>query len=132
MSSEFVYNSQNNKVMSGGYMIGSKLFKENVDVEHILNENGQRAVPIGLLNFNGGGNKIIPFDQNIETHESGLNSNMIGGSVFDNMLNQMSPYYKSDSHSKNIKGGLQSRKTKKQKIFLANHRVNRNTKKAKK
>ena len=46
--------------------------------------------------------KIIPFDQNIETHESGLNSNMIGGSVFDNMLNQMSPYYKSDSYSKNI------------------------------
>ena len=114
MSSDFVYNSQYNRVMSGGYMIGSGIFKENIETEHILRHNKNLAVPIGLMNFNGGGgngsdnNKMMRFEDSVkETDDSGINAMMSGGSAFDSMLNQMNPTYE-PAHKKN--GGERSRK----------------------
>ena len=100
MSSDFVYNSEYNKVMSGGYMIGSGLFNDNMDTEHMINHNKNLAVPIGLLNYRGGGNKTQLFEQNVETEISGIHSGMIGWSVFDGLIKQLDPSYKFPNNSK--------------------------------
>tara|TARA_A100001015_G_C14816360_1_gene642861 strand:- start:149 stop:502 length:354 start_codon:yes stop_codon:yes gene_type:complete len=93
MSSELIYDSQYNKIMSGGYMVGSGLFKQNINTEHIMNYNKNLAVPIGLLNYRGG--KSYQDDEHArETYDSGINSTMIGGSIFDNLLKQIDPSYK--------------------------------------
>ena len=108
MSSDFVYNSEHNKVMSGGYMVGSGLFKENIDMEHMTNHNSNLAVPIGLLNYRGGGNKTGLFEDRVETEGSGIHSGMIGGSVFDGLIRQLDP-----EHNGCKKPTTSSRKSKK-------------------
>jgi hypothetical protein len=99
MSSDFVYNSEYNKVMSGGYMIGSRLFNDNMDTKNIINYNKNLAVPIGLLNYRGGGNKTQLFEQTVETEISGIHSGMVGGSVFDGLIKQLDPSYKTPNKS---------------------------------
>ena len=46
MSIDFIYNSEYNKVMSGGYMTDSGIFKENINVENIVNYKPNLAVPV--------------------------------------------------------------------------------------
>lgn len=121
MSSDFVYNSAHSKVIGGGYMVGSTLFKNSIDTEHILNHNKNLAVPIGLLNFGGGpvsglggmsggsggrdGGQSNQLELGIETEESGLSSGMVGGSAFDSMLNQLDPSYHKTGRKSGRKSG---------------------------
>ncbi len=118
MSSDFVYNSAHSKVIGGGYMVGSTLFKNSIDTEHILNHNKNLAVPIGLLNFGGGpvsglggmsggsGGQSNQLELGIETEGSGLSSGMVGGSAFDSMLNQLDPtYHKAGGRTSGKTGG---------------------------
>ena len=122
MSSDFVYNSEYNKVMSGGYMIGSGLFNDNMDTKNIINYNKNLAVPIGLLNYRGGGNKTQLFEQTVETEISGIHSGMIGGSVFDGVIKQLDPSYKFPNNSKS------SSKKKTRKIEQVKKKRTRNNK----
>ena len=127
MSSDFVYNSAHSKVIGGGYMVGSTLFKNSIDTEHILNHNKNLAVPIGLLNFGGGpvsglgglgglggmsggsggrdGGQSNQLELGVETEESGLSSGMVGGSAFDSMLNQLDPSYHKTGRKSGRKSG---------------------------
>lgn len=104
MSIDFIYNSEYNKVMSGGYMTGSGIFKENINVENIINDKPNLAVPIGLINYRGGAEKVEPFETYLdEAKAGGVDSEMIGGSVLDSLLNQMNPTYKENKNKKNLK-----------------------------
>jgi hypothetical protein len=103
-------------------MVGSTLFKNSIDTEHILNHNKNLAVPIGLLNFGGGpvsglggmsggsgvigdGGQSNQLELGIETEESGLSSGMVGGSAFDSMLNQLDPSYHKTGRKSGGKSG---------------------------
>ena len=58
-----------------------------------MNYNKNLAVPIGLLNYRGG-TSSQNIDDAEETYNSGINSTMIGGSVFDGLLKQLDPLYR--------------------------------------
>jgi len=103
MSIDFVYNSEYNKVMSGGYMTGSGIFKENININNIVNDKPNLAVPIGLMNYRGGYEKIEQFETYLDEKKAGgVDSEMMGGSVLDSLLNQMNPTYK-ENKNKNKK-----------------------------
>jgi hypothetical protein len=136
MSIDFIYNSEYNKVMSGGYMTGSGIFKENINIENIVNDNPNLAVPIGLINYRGGAEKVEPFETYLdEAKGGGIDSGMIGGSVLDSLLNQMNPTYKENKKKEKKEkkektaGNKQKSNIRKTKKNLHNNSNKRNTRK---
>lgn len=135
MSINFIYNSEYNKVMSGGYMTDSGIFKENINVENIVNYKPNLAVPIGLMNYRGGSEKIEPFENYLdEANAGGIDSHMIGGSALDSLLNQMNPTYKQNKNKKQINkeksaGNKEKNSIRKTKKKIHKHSNKKNTKK---
>ena len=104
MSSDFVYNSEYNNVMSGGYSVGSSLFKDNLEMSNINKYNSNLAVPIGTLNYRGGAEKVEYFETHMDNSQAGgIDSTMIGGSTLDGLLKQMDPSYKQQKKIANKK-----------------------------
>lgn len=119
-TTDLVYNIQNNKILSGGHIIGNGLLSSPNYIEFKKKYNDV-AIPFGLLNYNyNGGNqtndyiKDINFSNNNDNfyiqevnqndYYGGSNHNQYNNDyLFDKFLKQLNPNYKTKTKTKNNK-----------------------------